>query len=97
MQRFGSQYVRYFNKRHDRVGGLFQGRYKDKLVESPTYAATLLEYIHDENPRKAGHDPENYSWSSYPIYLGKAPKPDWLDTECAAMLVGQVRSQAPKF
>jgi len=47
-----SSYTQYFNRRHRRVGHLFQGRYKAWLVEKDFYALALLRYIH-ENPVKA--------------------------------------------
>jgi REP element-mobilizing transposase RayT len=47
-----SSYTQYFNRRHDRAGHLFQGRYKAFLVEEDPYALALIRYIH-ENPVKA--------------------------------------------
>src|SRR6266540_7041284 len=47
-----SSYTQYFNRRHDRSGHLFQGRYKAFLVEKDRYALALVRYIH-ENPVKA--------------------------------------------
>ena len=47
-----SSYTQYFNRRHRRVGHLFQGRCKAFLIEKDRYALALLRYIH-ENPVKA--------------------------------------------
>lgn len=67
-----ASYALYFNKRYNRVGHLFQGRFKSILVEKDAYLLELSRYLH-LNPIKAGlaKRPEDYKWSSYPIYLGK--------------------------
>lgn len=64
-------YVYYFNHRYDRVGHLFQERFKSEPVEDDSYFITLLRYIH-QNPVKAGMvtNPEMYPYSSWHEYLG---------------------------
>jgi putative transposase len=81
MQDFQGQYAHQINLSHHRVGSLFQGRYKDRLVDTDQYALALTRYIH-KNPLEAGliKKPENYRWSSYPCYIGKLPKWKWLNT-----------------
>jgi len=66
MQSMGRMYVLYFNKRHNRTGTLWEGRYKSCLVESDKYLLTLYRYI-ELNPVRAGmvSDPAEYTWSSY--------------------------------
>jgi len=66
-----SKYSIYFNRRHNRVGHLFQGRYKALLVDKDNYLLELVRYIH-LNPIRAGRvvKPEQYRWSSYKEYLG---------------------------
>jgi putative transposase len=46
MQRLNTTYTVYFNRRHRRVGHLFQGRYKSILIEKDEYLAELSRYIH---------------------------------------------------
>lgn len=72
MQYINGSYAVYFNKRHGRVGHLFQGRFKDIIVEKETYLLQLSRYIH-LNPVRAGFvdKPESYRWSSYDIYIGE--------------------------
>lgn len=71
MKAINSSYALYFNTRHDRVGHLFQGRFKSEPVETDTYFLTVLRYIH-QNPVKAGISPAcDYPWSSYREYFGK--------------------------
>ena len=81
-------YAQEFNHRHQRVGHLFQGRYKALLVQKTSYLLALVRYIH-ENPVKAGIVPEPrlYRWSSDRFYRGERP-PDWLDTHGLFELLG---------
>lgn len=74
-------YTNYFNRRHDRVGHLFQGRYRSILVDKDNYLLELSRYIH-LNPVRAGmvRQPERYRWSSYGSYLSSNSSPEWLQT-----------------
>jgi putative transposase len=45
-QRFNTAYTVYFNRRHRRMGHLYQGRYKAILVEKDSYLLALSRYIH---------------------------------------------------
>lgn len=70
MKELNSSYANYFNKRHSRVGHLFQGRFKSEPVGEDEYYLTVLRYIH-HNPQKAGICPASeYRWSSYSEYVG---------------------------
>ncbi|MEW6187666.1 MAG: transposase [Thermodesulfobacteriota bacterium] len=46
MRRFNISYTGYFNRKYDRVGHLYQGRYKSILVEKESYLSQLSRYIH---------------------------------------------------
>ena len=63
-------YTRYYNRKHDRVGPLFQGRFKSVPVESDEYILHLSRYIH-LNPfsNKLAAEADEYPWSSYNNYL----------------------------
>jgi putative transposase len=82
-------YVRYFNKRYDRVGGLFQGRYKATLVSNEAYLQHIGRYIH-LNPK----DWENSTYSSYRYYGEDANKPQWLNT---SILLGSFNDSPSEF
>jgi len=71
LQRFHTSYTTYFNKKYDRVGHVFQGRYKAIVCDRDTYLLELVRYIH-LNPVRAGlvERPEDYPWSSHTIYAG---------------------------
>ncbi len=73
-------YTGYFNRRHGRVGHLFQGRYKGIIVDKDTYLLELGRYVH-LNPLRAKmvERPELYEWSSYPAYIGKQKQKSWME------------------
>jgi len=85
-----TSYTVYFNKKHDRQGHLFQGRFKSVLVEAASYAKELSRYIH-LNPVRSGlaDAPGGYPWSSYDTYLGNAKPEKWLDTSVVLKLFGE--------
>ena len=81
MRQLDGSFTQKFNKRYNRVGPLFQGRYKATLIDQDSYSLQLSKYIH-LNPLKAGmvKKLEDYKWSSYPAFLGKADAPKFLKT-----------------
>lgn len=81
MGRLHSTYAGWFNRRHDRVGHLFQGRYKAFLVRDNRHLHALVSYIH-RNPVEAriARRAADYPWSS-DRYLRQALGPDWLDVD----------------
>ncbi len=89
-----SSYTQYFNRRHRRVGHLFQGRYKAFMVEKDRYGLALLRYIH-ENPVKAriAMKAEEYPWSS-DRYYRRGKGPEWLDVDHLMAMLGTRRSAA---
>lgn len=72
------KYSMYFNKKYDRVGQLFQGRYKAVLITNDSYLLHLSRYIH-LNPSEYTNNLVD-AYSSYGDYLGlrktKWIKPD---------------------
>jgi len=90
-------YTAYFNKRHKRAGHLFQGRYKAILVDADAYAGELSRYIH-LNPVRAGiaWRPDQYRWSSYKAYSGKAAPPRWLTPDWLLLYFGKKQTDAQK-
>jgi REP element-mobilizing transposase RayT len=82
-----------FNRRHRRMGHVFQARYKAILVEADAYAQLLLAYVHlnpvrprDKKkviPADRRRRLREYSWSSHCAYAGYAhgPHPEWLCTD----------------
>lgn len=52
MHWISSSYVRYYNKRYNISGHLWQGRYKSFIVQEDTYLLVLLKYV-EANPKRA--------------------------------------------
>lgn len=71
MHALAFRYAQYFNKKYNRRGYLYQGRYKAILVQTGTYLRRLVRYVH-LNPVRAGivNGPEGYIWSSCRAYIG---------------------------
>jgi putative transposase len=66
MKSVGERYTQYANRRYERSGTLWQGRYRSCLVDSERYFLICQRYI-ELNPvraRMVGH-PADYEWSSY--------------------------------
>lgn len=89
MRQFNIIYTGYFNRRHGRVGHLYQGRYKSILVDRASYLTILSRYIH-LNPVKTkvwtkvpfqekSSYLTSYSWSSLPGYLDKRKRETFIN------------------
>ena len=86
-KRIGVSYAGWYNKKYDRVGHLFQDRFRSENVETDQYYMTALRYIL-WNPVKAGmvSAPGRYRWSSYLAY--EKGTGSLTDTEYAERLFG---------
>jgi putative transposase len=89
-----SSYAEWFNRKHRRVGHLFQGRYKALLIQADRHLHALVRYIH-RNPVKAGitASAAAYAWSS-DRYLRGGNAPPWFDADVLLALLGRTRRQA---
>jgi REP element-mobilizing transposase RayT len=81
MKKIGGDYARWFNKRHRRVGHLFQGRFKAHLIDRDEYLLSVVRYI-VLNPVRAHmvEDALQWPWSSARATAGCALVPPWLST-----------------
>jgi REP element-mobilizing transposase RayT len=70
MQCLTIAYAKYLNARHKRVGHVFQGRFKSRLIDNDSYLLVATRYVH-LNPVKAklAAQPSEYHWGSYRAYL----------------------------
>lgn len=68
MKRLGQRYVQYINRRYQRSGTLWEGRYRSCLTQEEAYFLGCQRYI-ELNPVRAGmvQHPGDYPWSSYRI------------------------------
>lgn len=92
MRKFGG-FSTYFNKRYNRTGPLFEGRFKAVPIQSDEQLANIFRYVHTnpvelweskwkefqvENPKGAIKKLENYRPSSYLGYIGKEDPPPFI-------------------
>jgi REP element-mobilizing transposase RayT len=91
MQRINSGYSLALNRRHDRRGHVFEGRFNAIHVDRDAYLPEVCRYV-DLNPVRAGlcGSPDDWHWSSYRAHVGLAEAPSWLATpELHGMLTGK--------
>lgn len=90
-----SKYAMYFNKKYERVGHVFQNRFKSLCVDTEEYLLNLVRYIH-KNPEIEKIGPkEEYKWSSYKDYLYiKNNKHKISDTEFVLCIIDNNRKKA---
>jgi putative transposase len=84
-------YTVYFNRRHRRVGHLFQGRYKSIVVEAEGYCLSLSRYLHLNpvrgkvlgrgDPLERRQRLRAWRWSSYRGYSGLAKSGPWISED----------------
>ena len=88
-------YTQRFNRRHERVGHVFQGRFKSILVECDSYLLELARYI-VLNPVRAGlaNLPDHWRWSSYRATTGEQEAPPWLSVSWILGQFGNSEAQA---
>lgn len=89
MRHFNITYTGYFNRRHNRVGHLYQGRYKSILVDKDPYLSMLTRYIHLNPVRVEKMEKlsvsekieylQAYYWSSLPGYIDGRKTKNFVD------------------
>ena len=97
MRRLLSGYAQYFNRRHKRVGHLFQNRYKSIICEEEPYFDKLVAYIH-LNPLRAGQVETLEQLASYPlsghtVLMGKLSY-EWMESDYVLQFFGNSAGKA---
>ncbi len=79
MRQLNGRYTQAYNRRHERVGHLFQGRFMAILVEKEAHLLELCRYV-VLNPVRAKlvSHPRQWAWSSYRATVGETKAPAWL-------------------
>lgn len=91
-------YAMWFNRKHKRVGHLFQGRFNGILVESGEYLLEVSRYVvlnavRARLVREAKDDP----WSSYRARAGYEPPPPWLEVDALLDQIHPDRAEAQRI
>jgi len=78
MKQLVSAYTRYFNREYQRIGTIWNGRYRGIPIQDERYWLTCLRYV-ELNPVRAGivRAPNDYPWSSYSAHANGI-WPHWL-------------------
>jgi putative transposase len=94
IQWLGVSYSVWFNRRHQRSGHLFQGRFKSFLIENDRYLAAISLYV-PANPVWGGVGGRllEYPWSSYLGYADRGQQALWLTTDVVLDLYGGSRGR----
>jgi len=95
MRQLNGVYTQAFNRRHNRVGHLFQSRYTAILVQKQAHLLELCRYV-VLNPlrAKAALRVDSWRWSSYRATAGLAPVSEFLTVDWVLRQFGATRSQA---
>lgn len=88
-----SSYVYWYNRKYERMGPLFQDRYKSEVIDNDSYLLSAIRYIH-QNPVKAGiiKHMEEYRWSSYMSYI--IEQESFIDTGLILSMLGDKEQYA---
>lgn len=80
------RYAKYFNRKYDYTGHVFEKRYTSELIDSIFYELQVSKYIH-MNPVQANitQNAEDYPWSSYRAYA-MSEKNDLVSTDAILSL-----------
>jgi len=97
MRQINGVYTQQFNRRHTRVGHVFQGRYKAIIVDKDAYLLELCRYV-VLNPIRAHivEKPEEWKWSSYRSTVGNRKGNSCLTTDWILLQFGNERKEAIK-
>lgn len=97
MHFISGSYTTYFNKKRNRSGHLFQGRYKAILIDRDSYLLELSRYIH-LNPVKTHivEKPEDYIYSSYAAYISPQ-KEDIVTKDLIWTMISRNKNNAPQL
>lgn len=87
-------YAQWWNRRHERVGHVFQGRFKEQIVQRQNYLLILCRYV-ARNPVRRGlvTNPEEWKWSSYGMAIGVAAPLPFVASASVLRLFGDESSE----
>jgi REP element-mobilizing transposase RayT len=95
MRQLNGVYTQRFNRSHNRVGHVYQGRYKAILVQKDAYLLELSRYI-VLNPVRARmvRTARDWPWSNYRATAGMTAPPSWLETGWILVAFGKRKQEA---
>ena len=96
MRQLNRMYTRATNRQHKLIRYLFQGHYKAILDDKDQYLLELARYVVLNPLRAKGmvRNIENWQWSSYLAFIGKAKENEWLTTNWVLSHFGRNKLRA---
>jgi len=83
MHLINSHYVNFYNRRHSRRSKLFRDRYKCFIIDKKNHLAEVSRYLHSlPKKEEVTNSLIRYEWSSFPGYIQKNKKEDWINYGC---------------
>ena len=72
IKRINIRFARRYNNKYEKIGHVFQDRFKSEVIHNDGHLVQVMRYIHN-NPVKANmvNKAEEYTWSSYNSYINK--------------------------
>ena len=94
MKALNGNYVRYYNRHHQRIGTLWNGRYRGIPIGDERYWLTCLTYI-EQNPARAGmtSDLAAYPWSSYRFHASDQAESSWVAPHPVYLALGRCENE----
>ena len=87
IQKIANSYVFYFNRKYDRCGHLFQGRFKSEPINDDVYYKTVYRYILQNCEKAKLGKVDQYRWNSFWV-IRKCSIKGFVDSEYARSLFG---------
>ena len=107
MRQFNISYTGYYNRRHGRIGHLYQGRFKAIVVDKDSYLLELSRYVHlnpirikakrQRSEAERIGEVSRYRWSSLSGYLDGKKKALWMTYDAVLGYVGGSRQKYAAF
>ncbi len=97
MRQLNSVYTQRYNRRNEKTGHVFQGRYKAILIQKENHLLEVCRYIVLNPVRaRAAKSPKEWKWSSYKATAGFEKPHNCLTTDCILEQFGEKRGDAEK-
>ncbi len=97
MRHVNGVYTQRYNRKYEKDGPLFRGRYKAILIQADEYLTQAVKYVH-QNPIKAKvvNNLNDFKWSSHRLYLKGKNVDEWMDINSILAYFSLQKNQAIK-
>ena len=94
MRQLNGLYTLHVNRRYDKTGSVFNGRFKSVLLEKKNYLLPVCRHV-VTNPARVqpSQSISSYRWSSYPSLAGMSPLPPFLHADAVLKHFSSAKSK----